>query len=75
MLAWLLVGGSVVTSLLTLYVVAWSVDTCVLAGPVDAPEGALSDATPVGPAGRDGAFLTTSLLTTATTSAGCPPEC
>lgn len=45
-LAWLLVGGSVVTSLLTLYVVARVWTRAFWRARVDAPEGALSDATP-----------------------------
>lgn len=45
-LAWLLVGGSVVTSLLTLYVVARVWTRAFWRARVDAPEGALSDAIP-----------------------------
>lgn len=45
-LAWLLVGGGVVTSLLTLYVVARVWTRAFWRARIDAPEGALSDAIP-----------------------------
>ena len=52
-LAWLLVGGSVVTSLLTC--MWWpSVDTCVLAGPGRRARRSPCPMRLVGPAGRDG---------------------
>ena len=46
MLAWLLVGGGVLTSLLTLYVVSRVWTKAFWRARVDAPEGELSDSSP-----------------------------
>ena len=48
MLAWILVGGGVVTSLLTLYVIARVWTKAFWRARADAPEGDLSDVVPVG---------------------------
>ena len=59
-LAWILVGGSVTTSLLTLYVVARVYSKAFWRARADAPEGALSSAGPtvlLDDAGDDVAFL------------------